>query len=334
MKRTRIYEKREIKRTDKAFLCFAVLNTLVRHSDEEHPLTQVQIVTIIEETYGIEPNRKTVGDCIRTLIDLDCHIEKTKKGCYLEGRLFEDPERKFLIDFLLTNRDICLSYTRDLVDKLNGMASEDCAYGSVKYKKSARKSENKTFFYTIEVIEYAIHANRQVSLDYGHYGTDVKLHPMRSHVVSPYRLVNARQHYYLISYDHNIHDTRVMCVEKIMNIQVETAQRIGLDKMEYTLEQIAEGIMNNESPYMYSGKAEPVELRIPKRMIDYVVDWFGTDIRVEVNEEDCRVHLNANLRSMKYWALQFMDHVEVLEPGELRDSLRSSISNGARVYGN
>ena len=53
MKRTRIYGKREPKRTDKTFLCFAVLNTLVRHSDEEHPLTQMQIVTIIEETSEI-----------------------------------------------------------------------------------------------------------------------------------------------------------------------------------------------------------------------------------------------------------------------------------------
>lgn len=321
------------KRTDKTFLCFAVLNTLVRYSDEEHPLTQEQILTYMEETYGIEPNRKTVGSCITSLVELGCHIEKTRKGCYLAERLFENPERTFLIDFLLTNRDICASYTNDLVRRLNGTASGNDAYGTVDCKHSSRKTENKNFFYTIEVIDRAIRLDWQVSLDYGHYGTDVKLHPVNSHIVSPYRLVNARQHYYLVSYDETIGDTRVMCVEKILNIRMVPVKRSGMEEMEYTLEQIATGIMNNESPYMYSGKAEPVELRINRRMLDHVVDWFGTDIRVEDEEEQCRVRLNANLRSMKYWALQFIDHVEVLGPGELRDSLRSSIHNGVRVYG-
>ena len=72
------------KRTDKTFLCFAVLNTLVRYSDEEHPLTEEQIILYLEETYGIEPNRKTVGGCIASLTELGCHIEQTRKGCYLE----------------------------------------------------------------------------------------------------------------------------------------------------------------------------------------------------------------------------------------------------------
>ncbi|MDR2672261.1 MAG: WYL domain-containing protein [Coriobacteriales bacterium] len=54
----------------------------------------------------------------------------------------------------------------------------------------------------------------------------------------------------------------------------------------------------------------------------HVFDWFGSDLFFEnENPDSVEVVLRVNEQAMGYWALQFHEHVEVLKPASLRDSL-------------
>lgn len=63
---------------------------------------------------------------------------------------------------------------------------------------------NPQLFYTIEIIDEAIAAGRQVAFIYNAYGTDKRLHPKRDqeYIVNPYQIAATNGRYYLIgNYD-------------------------------------------------------------------------------------------------------------------------------------
>ncbi len=307
---------------------------LCQFSNEENPMTREAIIRKIGEMGNPDPNRKTIRKCLDVLGEMGCEIITTPKGCYLANRIFEPSEIIYLIDFVMTSRALCMTYTADLVKRLNELLSVYDVYGMENVDCSAGKTENHEVFYTIDTINRAIRNNRQISFFYGHYKADKKLHPVRRHVVSPCRMVSNRQNYYLISYDSALKDTRVCCIEKIMNIEIEPKKRVGLEKIGYRVEEIASGLMNNRSPYMYSGEAVPVELRVKPNMIDYVLQWFGKDVILTEEQEFVQVKLLANPTSMRYWALQFIDGAEVVKPPELRRQILDSLTRGVMVYHN
>ena len=81
---------------DKKMSVLCILQVLKEHSDENHPLTQAQIIKKIEHHYGLSLERKSIGANIESLIDFGYDIIKTKNGCYLASREFEPSEVSFL----------------------------------------------------------------------------------------------------------------------------------------------------------------------------------------------------------------------------------------------
>ena len=53
----------------------------------------------------------------------------------------------------------------------------------------------------------------------------------------------------------------------------------------------------------------------------------GTDIAVIDAEERYRIRVTAAPKGIKFWALQYLPYIEVLEPQWLRDEIIESIQN-------
>ena len=88
-------------------------------------------------------------------------------------------------------------------------------------------------------------------------------------------------------------------------------------------------------PYMYADAPEHIEFIADKSIVDQIVDWFGKDIRMsELPEKKVKVTLVASPKAMEYWALQYLNHVEVIRPESLRDKIREALSGGMKKYGN
>ena len=60
--------------------------------------------------------------------------------------------------------------------------------------------------------------------------------------------------------------------------------------------------------------------------MDALIDWFGKDFRiVEEGEGQMCVTLRCNEQAMKYWALQYGGHIEILAPQSLRTAVRDAV---------
>lgn len=67
--------------------------------------------------------------------------------------------------------------------------------------------------------------------------------------------------------------------------------------------------------------------------IDQIIDWFGKEIRIE-ERQDGRlfVRLRASVNAMEYWAMQYMNAVEILSPKELRERLKKNVQAASEKY--
>ena len=76
-----------------------VLKVLEEYSDENHLLTQQDIIDRIYKDYGLLLERKTIGNSLSILTEMGYDINKGDRGgFYLLDRLFNLSEVQYLID--------------------------------------------------------------------------------------------------------------------------------------------------------------------------------------------------------------------------------------------
>ena len=94
------------------------MQILNRYSDYDHPLTQDDIASHLENDYGIVIERKAISRNISLLKEAGVDIESRRAGSYIESRDFEDSELKLLIDSVLCSKHINPTHSADLIEKL------------------------------------------------------------------------------------------------------------------------------------------------------------------------------------------------------------------------
>jgi hypothetical protein len=82
-----------------------------------------------------------------------------------------------------------------------------------------------------------------------------------------------------------------------------------------------------EHIYMFSGSSVQVKMRVRSSVNrDALIDWFGKGFRIVKEDADgLIVSVACNELAMKYWALQYGEYVEVLEPKSLREAICDAI---------
>ena len=158
------------------------------YSDERHPLSQEEIVRLLERDYNLTVERKAVGRNLALLKEADLDIISTPRGCYLERRQFEDSELKLLIDGVLCSK--------------------------------RNKTDNKELFLNIELADEAIERGRQITFTYNKYSADKKLHKSASHTASPYQMILHNQHYYLMALNEKWRNMGYYRMDKITGMAV------------------------------------------------------------------------------------------------------------------
>ena len=292
---------------------------IIRYSDAAHPLTQSEIIDLLDKNYGVEAERKAIGRNVSCLMEMGVDIVNTRKGCYLAERPFENSELRILIDSVLCSRHINAGHSRELIDKLIKLGGRNFK-AHVKHVFSVgdwSKSQNTAFFYNVDLIDEAIENDRRIAFDYNKYGIDKKLHKSKSHKVSPYQMILRNQHYFLMACDEDWGDVTFYRVDKISNIRILDAPRTPLRE-----------VRGCEHGINYK------EIALSREwFFDEIADWFGTDVGVEATDDKTiRVTLTASPRAMEYWALQYCNYAEVVSPQHLRDSIKEKLASAAEKY--
>lgn len=315
-----------------------ILQILQRHSDYDHPLTQDEIIKYLDTEYGIQMERKAVGKNIADLREAGFDIGSRRAGSYIDSREFEDSELRLLIDGVLQSKYITAKHSKDLIDRLCGLSNKYFR-SHVKNVYSINdwsKTDNQALFYNIDVVDEAVATGKQVQYDYNKYGNDLKLHKSSFQRVSPYQLILHNQRYYLMGYSDYWGNMTFHRLDRITNMRIYDKPLTPISKVEgyesgLDFKQIA-----STMPYMYTDTPERIEFIADEIIVDQIVDWFGLNIKVKPlpdEEKKVRVSLFASPKAMEHWALQYLNHVEVIKPDSLRQSIRQSIVSATEKYG-
>lgn len=312
-----------------------VLQILEKHSDCDHPIKHERIVELLESEYGLVIERKAIGRNISLLNEAGYEIETTKKGAYLAERTFEDSELKLLIDGVLSSRHITPKQSKELIEKL-------CAQSNKYFKKHVKniysvadwnKTENVAVFYNIEIIDEAIELGKQIKFGYNKYGADKKMHRSAIHTVSPYQMILHNQRYYLMGYNEKWKHMQYYRMDRITDIELLENSRTPLKSIPGYENGIDYKRFSSSMPYMFFDEPQVVEMIAEGWAMDQIVDWFGKDIKIEERADGkYLIRLKVSINAMEYWAMQYMNAIEILSPAELRDRIKTNIKNANEKY--
>lgn len=312
-----------------------ILQILEQNTDSEHPMTQEEIAKRLLSDYDISFERKAVGRCISLLQAAGYDVETTQKGSYMNSRLFEDSELRLLSDSVLASRHITATHSRQLIEKLSQLSSRyfRSHVKNVYSVSDWNKSENAALFYNIEVVDEAITAKKQIKFTYNKYGADKKLHYAAIHIASPFQMILHNQRYYLMAYEEKWKSIRYFRMDKITQISLQDEPATDIRTISGYQNGIDYKRFSSGMPYMYSDEPESISFSIDGEwMIDQIVDWFGFDFSTVKSGNQMIVTVKASLYAMEYWAMQYLNHVEVLSPENLRRKIADNVRAANQKY--
>ena len=322
---------------NKKMLNMLILEILKEYSDQEHRLTQQEIIRLLKSNYDMVCDRRSVKNNVVCLRELGYEISM-EDGYYLLEREFDDVELRMLIDSVLFAKFLTQKQAKTLIEKLKSIGNK---YFSAKVNHiinlpELRHGYNKQLMYVLDTINEAISQNKKISFVYNQYGSDFKLHPKREekYIVNPYQMVANNGFYYLIGnydkYDDISHYRldKMTCVEMLTEKVKQQNQVMGLEQGLNLPKHMAEHI------YMFSGGSVTINMLVDETIIGELVDWFGNDFYVIKKRQNNQVlvRLRCNEQAFFYWTLQYGPYVEVLEPVSLRRKIAEAVSEMNEKY--
>ncbi len=313
--------------SEKAY-AICLLEILQEYSDAEHILPMREIIAKMQVIYGIKPDRRTIYAAAALLIGLGYDLsvyEENGVGYYLRSRPLEQSEILLLTDAVYAFPFISARQTEQLVQKLQKLLSchQRKKYRHLTIARQQHKTNNRQVFWNIEQLDEAITLKKKVQMDYLHYGLDKKQHVTNRHTVSPYEMAYLNEHYYLICVPDDVAQTRLFRIDRMANIRLLEAPRSDHPAIRQEAQ---------DAVYAYVGAPERIVMRCDRWILDDIIDRFGNDILLtEEDEKTLTVSLTVPPRGVKFWALQYLPYVEILQPLWLRDEIVESIGKNKYV---
>ena len=321
----------------KKMLIILILEILKKYSDENHRLTQQDIVRLLDSEYGMKCDRRSVRNNILSLLELGYEINMDK-GYYLVEREFDDTELRVLIDSVLFSKMLTGNQAKILINKLQAMGNKYFE-SSVSHNVAVtyiKRTENKQVMYSISAINNAIEMNRKISFKYNDYGLDYKLHPRdKDYIVNPYQLVFSNGIYYLLGNYDKYDNISYYRIDKISDVEICNEEAKPMKQVEGLEDGFNLSKHMKEHAYMFSGTTISVKVKCDTKSFDTLIDWFGKDIRIVEKHEDSEqliVRVKSNENAMLYWALQYGANAEVIEPYNLRVRIKNSLNDMLSKY--
>ncbi len=313
---------------NKKMINMLILDILKEHTDENHHLSQQDIIRLLKIEYDTDCDRRTVKNNILYLIEYGYEIGMDD-GYYLIGRDLDDAQLKLLIDSVLFNTNLTQIQSHDLIESLKKQGNR---YFKDKVRETVslvnlQHGENRQLMQVFDKLSEAIVSNRKISFIYNDYGTDLKLHPRREkpYIADPYEIAVNYSWFYLLCTCEGYEDIAHFRLDRMTKVKIleDKTEERNIDLAKHMKEHI----------YMYSGESVFARFTTPVNDINEIVDWLGKDLNIaDIGDERIEVSLRCNRQALFYWALQYGTDVEILEPYDLRDEIRETVRRMNNKY--
>ena len=299
-------------------------------SDADHRLSTQDIIAMLNAN-GLEVDRKSIYDDIETLGEWGMDIVYTKEkpaGYYLASRDFELPELKLLVDAVQSSKFITEKKSRDLIKKLERLASESEAKQLHRQVFIANriKTQNESIYYNVDKIQEAILANKKINFTYYKWNTDKELvarNGGKPFVISPWALTWDDENYYMLGFDDLTGLVKHYRVDKMQKINlVKDNHTGGAEFDKFDMAKFAKSTFS-----MYGGKHETVTLECENSLIGAILDRFGTDVMIIKTDEEhfCMRHEVALSGQFYGWIVGLGPKVKITSPAYVVDEFKAWI---------
>lgn len=306
-----------------------LLRFLQTGSDEDHPVTTAQIRAAMGEQ-GCPVTVETLRDDIAALreagYDIVVNEASGRPTTYsFVDRTLDTPELQLLIDAVSSSQFISPTRSRQLIAKLTAMAGpshrEELRQGI-----ETVKTPNSQLLYTVQKIQQAIRADRQITFQYFSWNLDkeyVPRHDGKWYVISPYATLWRYERYFLVGWSEERERVVVFRVDRMGLPRLTRKDRVPAPA-DYDIRSYTERVFN-----MYDeGPMETVTLRCRPHMIGTLIDYFGKGVEpYNLTEEsfDADVAVCASATFFG-WVLGFGGDMTIAGPppvcAQYRDALR------------
>ena len=307
-------------------------------TDDSHALSLQEIVDRLE-AYGVNAERKTLYKDFGELEKFGLEILSEQSGrnvlYHLATRRFELPELKLLVDAVQGSRFITEKKSRQLIKKLESLAS---IYEAQRLQRQVLitgriKAMNESIFYNVDMLHEAINADRQIRFQYFQWNVrrEQELrHGGEWYRISPWCLLWDDENYYLVAYDANDRKIKHYRVDKILRLSITDKPREGKQQFkEFDAAKYTRSLFG-----MYGGKLTRVTLEGRSDMVGPLIDRFGKDITIQPIDDDtftASVEVSAS-RHFIAWIIALGDGVRITGPKSLVEEMRAEAKRLAELY--
>ena len=309
---------------------------LEKYSDEDHPITTVQIMEILEKEYGMKVHRTTVARDVADLADMGVDVQSqrsTQNRYFVGSRYFELAELKLLIDAVASSKFISENKSYNLLSKLSSFAS---VYQQESVKRNIRiesriKPDNERSLYIVDSINEAINKGKKIKFRY--YDYDISKHKQlrndgKPYVLSPYTLVWNGDYYYVVGYSDkhkSIGNFRVDRIESTPEILFDMAVPMPAD---FNISEYIRTVFR-----MYDACHETVQLKCTADMMKVIIDRFDDDVQTKVVDENhfiatVEVALSPNFYG---WLFGFGDKIRLIGPDYVVEEYRGRLMDELKM---
>lgn len=312
-----------------------IMDTLLQKSDEKHRVSTEELQTMLGRN-GIKAERRSIYDDIETLktwgMDI-LHSKEQPAGYYLASRQFELPELKLLVDAVQSSKFITEKKSRELIKKLESMASvyEARLIQRQVYVINRIKAQNESIYYNVDKIHEAISSDVKICFIYYKWNTKKELVPRnggKCFEISPWALTWDDENYYMIGYDDKAGLVKHYRVDKMKQIHLMRKKRLGQDSFEnFDIACFAKSTFG-----MYGGRKELVTLECKNPLIGAILDRFGTDMIIaNTGENHFQVQHRVAVSGQFFgWLVGLGADIKIVGPKSVADEFKRWIE---AIYG-
>lgn len=318
-----------------------VLKVLEEYSDEEHFLTQQEIIDKIDETYGVSLERKSVANCISLLQELDYDIVKGPHGGFaLFSRLFDPSEVQYITDALFSAKSISAKHAEEIANRAQSTLSkhQKKKYNYIHKATQMSRTDSKEVFYAIDTVHEGIRRGKRISFQlrcFDEHGRPSLRMDGYRYKVSPYYLINSNGYYYLLcNYREKYAPFNIFRVDFMTDLQIEEDWPIKPIEALKDVKDFDIAKYVNEHIYMLGGDTVDAVLRIERVSgIQALKDWFGSHAKIKEKEGVLYASIKCNEKALLYWLLQYGEEFTLLEPSSTIDKLKAYLKIQVDKYG-
>lgn len=331
-----------------------ILRILKEKSDENHPLSQQQIMNLLETEYGVSINRKSVRRNLEKLKEAGFPITAREVERETNGKknaltrdwqwdhLLNEEELILLTDALYFSH-IPSASVKKLEKKIKEITSPFYDDGK-NYVRNLPHAEGITAGSgvrdTVRIISAALEGRKKIRFFYEYFGPDYKRYrytgndgkPLE-YVVSPYSIFASDGRYGLLGNVDGETGIRAFRLELLSYVSILPETLVSQKSLPETegMLKISEYVSALQG--VYAGREEVCRFRASLDMVTDIVEQFGKNATiVSASQNEVEVEVKITPQALESWAFSHAPHVRVISPEILVRSMRDKIAVLSRTY--